>query len=80
MNPAGLNLVGLSNATELSAWNIFDFLVSDERARAGEDCWPTVLRQGRWIGELNFQDFKTGEAIPFSVDAFRIDSQEVAGR
>ena len=74
VNSAGLNLVGLSNGIDLSAWNVFDFLISDERARAREDCWSTVLRQGRWIGELNFQDFKPGGAIPFLVDAFRIDS------
>ena len=43
------------------------------RSRARTSCWPVVIRAGRWVGELNFRHFKTGEAIPFLVDWFRID-------
>ncbi|WP_050625877.1 hypothetical protein [Bradyrhizobium viridifuturi] len=28
---------------------------------------------GRWLGELHFRHFRTGEIIPFLVDWFRID-------
>jgi C4-dicarboxylate-specific signal transduction histidine kinase len=31
------------------------------------------MQQGRWSGEVVFRHFKTGEAIPFLVDWFRID-------
>jgi C4-dicarboxylate-specific signal transduction histidine kinase len=53
---------------------VFDFVVFTERARLREDCWPAVLRGDRWIGELHFRHFATGEIVPFLVDAFRIDN------
>ena len=74
VNPAGLELVGLSAGDDLSMRNVFDFVAPGDRERAREESWPTVLRTGRWLGELNLQHFKTGEAIPFLVDAFRIDN------
>ena len=44
-------------------------------SRAGRvrELMPAVMRTGRWLGELNFRHFKTGEIIPFLVDWFRID-------
>ena len=44
----------------------------EDRARAREK-WPTVMRMGRWRGELVFRHFKTGMPMPFLVDWFRID-------
>ncbi|HEY3658496.1 MAG TPA: ATP-binding protein [Steroidobacteraceae bacterium] len=72
LNPAGLELVGLSQVD--SDTHVLDFLAVEDRHRAREECWPHVIRTGRWVGELKFHHFKTGASIPFLVDWFRIDN------
>jgi PAS domain S-box-containing protein len=73
LNRAGCELVGLSDIEEARRLAIFDFLAPDERPRAHRDLMPLVMATGRWLGELNFRHFKTGEDIPLLVDWFRID-------
>jgi PAS domain S-box-containing protein len=73
LNRAGCELLGISGIEEVQTLSIFDFLAPDERTRAHRELMPLVLRTGRWLGELNFRHFKTGEIIPFLVDWFRID-------
>ena len=73
LNAAGCELLGLSGIEEVQTLSIFDFLAPDEQTRAHREFMPLVLKTGRWLGELNFRHFKTGEIIPFLVDWFRID-------
>lgn len=73
VNKAGCDLLGLSGIEEVQQLTIFDFMAPDERARAHRELMPLVVGTGRWLGELNFRHFKTGEIIPFLVDWFRID-------
>ena len=73
INPSGLKLLGLGRMDEASRAHILDFVAPDDRNRARDECLPVVMRSGRWVGELNFGHFKTGEVIPFLVDWFRID-------
>ena len=73
LNPAGLKLVGLASAAEASGLHVLDFVAPEERERVRDELWPLVMREGRWVGELNFRHFQTGASIPFLVDWFRID-------
>ena len=73
LNPAGLKLVGLDSLEEARRTHTLDYVVSEERARVRDELWPIVMREGRWVGELAFRHFKTGAALPFLVDWFRID-------
>jgi PAS domain S-box-containing protein len=73
INPSGLTLLGLGTMEDVSRAHILDFVAPDDRNRARDECLPVVMRSGRWVGELNFGHFKTGEIIPFLVDWFRID-------
>jgi PAS domain S-box-containing protein len=73
LNLAGRELVGLSDLQEAPATHILDFVAPEDRGRAYEECWPQVLRNGVWSGELAFWNFKAGLSIPFSVNWFRID-------
>jgi PAS domain-containing protein len=52
--------------------------VPGERAFVRDVVLPTVLRDGRWEGELHFRHFRTGDAIPVLYRVFRIDDP-VAG-
>ncbi|MDB5367903.1 MAG: hypothetical protein JWM77_3830 [Rhodospirillales bacterium] len=73
INPAGLKLVGLTDLDEALSLRIYDFLTPETRDRVRDELLPIVLRRGRWVGELTFQHFRTGEVLPFLVDWFRID-------
>lgn len=73
LNKAAFELLGLSGIEQVQRLNIFDFMAPDEGARAHRELLPIVMGTGRWLGELNFRHFKTGEIIPFLVDWFRID-------
>jgi PAS domain S-box-containing protein len=73
LNKAAFDLLGLSGTEEVLRFNIFDFMAPDEWNRAHRELLPMVMGSGRWLGELNFRHFKTGEIIPFLVDWFRID-------
>src|SRR3977135_4397834 len=77
LNPAGLKLVGLTTIAELSRLHILDFLISEDRNRVREECWPILMRMGRWRGELVFRHFKTEMPMPFLVDWFRIDHPRI---
>ncbi|MBR0902732.1 ATP-binding protein [Bradyrhizobium liaoningense] len=73
LNKAAFDLLGLSGNQEAQRLDVFDFMAPDERTRAHRELLPMVMGTGRWLGELNFRHFKTGEIIPFLVDWFRID-------
>ena len=73
LNPAGLKLVGLTTVDDLPRLHLLDFLIPEDRTRAREECWPTLMRVGRWRGELAFRHFKTGVSMPFLLDWFRVD-------
>jgi PAS domain S-box-containing protein len=73
INAAGLQLVGLLGMEEASGIEVLDFLMPEERDRVRHDLMPRVMRDGRWVGELNFRNFQTGVAVPFLVDWFRFD-------
>jgi len=73
LNPAGLKLLGIDSREEARQTQVLDYVVPEERARVRNELWPIVMREGRWTGELTFRHFRTGAAIPFLVDWFRID-------
>jgi PAS domain S-box-containing protein len=73
VNPAGLRLVGLAGMEEARRAHILDFVFPDDRARLRDEAWPIVMREGRWIGEINFRHFELGTEIPLLVDWFRVD-------
>jgi PAS domain S-box-containing protein len=72
LNPAGLALVGLSQLER--DVHVLDFIAPEDQTRARDECWPAVIRTGRWGGELNFRHFKTGNTISVLADWFRIDN------
>jgi PAS domain S-box-containing protein len=73
LNKAGCELLGLAGIEEAQRHAVFDFLALGEQTRAHLELMPQVMKTGRWLGELKFRHFITGEHIPFLVDWFRID-------
>ena len=76
LNEAGRRLVGLPDEEDVRALHISDFVAPEDREVLREELVPRVLALGRQTRELAFVDFRTGERIPVSWDAFRIDDLE----
>lgn len=73
VNPAGLELVGMSGIQEALEVHVVDFLDFSDRDRARHRIWPAVLSEGGWRGQLSFLNAKTGVATPLLVECFRIE-------
>jgi PAS domain S-box-containing protein len=73
INPAGLERVGLTSLAEARRFTIPDYVAAHDRERAAGELLRRVLTHGRWVGEIDFRHFVTGQTIPYLVDWFRID-------
>jgi PAS domain S-box-containing protein len=73
VNPAGLQRVGLTSLAEARRFRIPDYVAEHDRARVAGELRRSVLKHGRWVGEIDFLHFVTGQVIPYLVDWFRID-------
>lgn len=76
LNEAGRRMVGLSDDEDVRELHISAFVAPEAHELLREELMPRVLAVGRETRELAFVDFRTGERIPVSWDAFRIDDPE----
>ncbi len=63
LNPAGCNLVGLSNLAAAQAVPMLELYTEVCRRRFSEVVVPGVLGAGRWAGEMQFVHRETGHTI-----------------
>jgi PAS domain S-box-containing protein len=72
LNEAGRRMVGLDSLEEVRRTTLMDYFWPDERPRIESEAIPTLVREGRWSGEVRFRHFKTGAPIPTMWNAFVI--------
>lgn len=72
LNPAGREMLGIDADENIYRPNT-DFLMPEETIKLNTDLYGKIKADGRWSGELNYRNFKTGEAIPAYVTSVRID-------
>lgn len=75
VNEAAQRMMG-STWDEMIATPVIEYFVPEEREFVSEVVLPTVLREGRWEGELTFGHLKTGRRIPVLYNVFRLDDPE----
>jgi PAS domain S-box-containing protein len=71
MNPAGLEMIGLPRIEDVAGKRLSDLHPEGERARIEQEILP-ALGRSRWLGELHYRHFGTGEETPCWVNAFAI--------
>jgi PAS domain S-box-containing protein len=76
LNEAGQRLAGLHGMEEVRGHHIADFFAPEARAVLRDELLPRLLTHGRQTWELDFLNIRTGERIPVSWDAFRIDDPD----
>lgn len=70
VNPAGRNLVGLKDINDVKTRKVNDFLPAESHKFMNEVTLPTVLAKGRWEGEMQLQNFTTGQIIETQQNMF----------
>ena len=75
-NPFAMKLVGATDFAQVQNTPVEDYFVPGERAFVREVVLPAVRDHGSWKGELHFQHFSSGEAIPVLYHVFRVDDPE----
>lgn len=68
LNPAGRAMVGLLGAVEDTT--VLDFFWPEDRERVEREAIPALRANGRWVGEVRFRHFQTGECIHTLWNAF----------
>ena len=72
VNAAGRALVGLDAGADLSALAVRDFFLPDDVPTLEAEILPTVYLEGRWVGDLDFRHFVTGEPVPVHYNLFAL--------
>jgi PAS domain S-box-containing protein len=72
VNGAGRALVGIDGDAQVRASVILTYIAPIDHDRVQREVIPTVMRDGRWDGELQFIHSGTGATIPMLVHSFSI--------
>jgi diguanylate cyclase (GGDEF)-like protein/PAS domain S-box-containing protein len=75
INPAGLELIGVSDWAEASTLPALDFLTADGRERA-EEIGAALRSEGRWDGYCELRHHGTGAGIPVVVSAYVVHTPD----
>jgi PAS domain S-box-containing protein len=76
VNPAALGLLGLESLEEARRRKLLDFVCKAKRTWARTEVQLGVMREGRWTGDLELCNQRTGTAVPLHLDWFRIDDAQ----
>ncbi len=69
-NPAACELVGLDSVARGSATNITDYYTDADKRMLHDTVWPTLMSTGRWEGEIQFRNFRSGQLIETDSSVF----------
>lgn len=79
LNRAGREMVGLDDLAAVRYTRITDYIAEEDRKDLLPQMMSTVMREGKWQGEIRFRHFKTGEIIPMIQHTFVV-RDEVSGQ
>lgn len=63
VNTAGRKMLGIAGIKEHRRHNS-EFIMPDEIAKLKDTVNTTLMKHGKWSGEIHYRHFQTGEAIP----------------
>lgn len=75
LNKAGYKLLGISNYGDAFR-PASDYFMPSDYENKSEETTKAILNTGKWQGERVYRNFKTGEAIPVYLSAFRVDDPQ----
>ncbi|MGA8529138.1 MAG: ATP-binding protein [Acidobacteriaceae bacterium] len=75
VNRAGREMVGLDDLAAVRATRIPDYIAEEDKKDLLPEMMSTVMRKGKWQGEMRFRHFKTGDLIPMMQHTFVVRDQ-----
>jgi PAS domain S-box-containing protein len=72
VNEAGRRMLDIGSMDETRGTHMLDFFAPGDRAFVAETMLPTIARDGRWLGEYQFRNFRTGGSVPVWYNAFAL--------
>jgi len=75
LNKAGYKMLGIDNYGDAFRPAADYFMPADSDNNTNE-ATTAIIKTGKWHGERVYRHFKTGEAIPVYLNAFRVDDPE----
>lgn len=76
INPAGLNMVGLSSVEEAKTKMIGDFHSPEDFAQFSQKIAPSMIEHGFWQGESHYRHIDTGKITPADCNSFVVKHPE----
>ena len=75
LNRAGREMIGLDDLAAVRATRISDYIAEEDRKDLLPEMMSTVMREGKWQGEIRFRHFKSGDLIPIMQHTFVVRDQ-----
>ena len=79
INPEGRNLVGLKSSAKVENTTIADYVPEATYVLFKDEILPSVLKAGRWEGELQLRHMETGDPIDVEARVFTVKSPGDSG-
>ncbi|MGB9121343.1 MAG: ATP-binding protein, partial [Candidatus Angelobacter sp.] len=76
VNKSARAMMGLGEAQDVRQLRIKDFFFPEDVPFLEHQVISTVVREGRWQGEVNFRHFKTGASIPVDYHVFPVNDPQ----
>jgi PAS domain S-box-containing protein len=70
VNESGKKMMGITG--DVSTTSIQEYFTEADFEIIQKTILPAIQEKGRWVGELHFRNFQTGERIPMLLDGFFI--------
>ncbi len=75
INAAGRRMLAIGSADDGLGTPLLDYFLAADRAYVEDAILPTMRRQGRWVGEFRFRNFRTGAAVPIWYNGFTLSDE-----
>jgi len=69
-----IGVASVDQRAAAKATKIEDYFLPEDLPFVKETILPTLMREGRWVGEFRFRHFKTGNPINIHYDLFRTEN------
>lgn len=72
INEAGRAMLEIDSLDRAIAGGPLDFFRAEDRDFVHSVIEPTIMKQGRWIGDFQFRNFRTNAAVPVAYTSFQL--------
>ena len=72
VNEAGRQLLEIDSLETAKATPLIDYFCPADRQYVRTEVLPAIQQTGRWVGDFQFRNFRSGAAVPVAYNAFRL--------